>query len=140
MKYLAIFLLMIARSAYADEEFYLGDSTAYVQPSSGPEKTLPPGEIRVPAGTYMEVKHGILIPQVALRISDTEVWLALSPDKETLSGEARQKLLSGAMVTLASGKRIQFFRSWVSPGSPHLLQYSPEGGLEQSIYLIPKKS
>ena len=139
MKYLAIFLLIIARSASADQEFYLGDSTAYAQPSSGQDQSASKGTQQVPAGTYIDAKAGTL-GQVALTVSDTEVRLVLPPDTETFTAAARQKFLSGMLVTLSSGRRIQFFRSFLSPGEPRLLLYSPAGALVKSIDLIPKKT
>ena len=136
MKYLAIFLLIIARSASADQELYLGDSTAYEQPRS---VATPKGAQQVPAGTYIDAKVGTL-GQVAVKISDTEVRLVLPSDKETLRAELRQKFLSGVLVTLSSGRRIQFFRSFLSPGASRLLLYSPDGALMKSIDLIPKQT
>jgi hypothetical protein len=136
MRALAILLSMVALSAAADQEFHRGDVYYYQQPS--PPKKQPAGVITFPAGTYQRLAAGDLGP-LALRITATEAQILLGRETETLSGEKRQGLLTGEMITLASGRRVQFFRPVGK--APHVLVvYSATGGLQEIIHLIEKKT
>ena len=137
MKYVAVLLFLASHSAFADEEYYLGDSVNYVQKSPDPAKKLAEGEFQIAAGTFVPGYVGGL-STIGLKISDTQVSLNLSLDKDTLGAEKRKAFLEGKMITLSSGRKIQFFHSF-GDDMRRLLIYLPEGGLSESIDLIPKR-
>jgi hypothetical protein len=136
MTSLVVLVLLIECSAFAGQEFYRADVLYYVQPNASEKQR--PGLISFPAGTYQRVGAGTL-DEIALRITDTEVQILLPQDKETLTAEKKQSFLSGEMVTLGSGRRVQFFRP-VEKLLHCLLIYSPRGGLQEAVDLIEKKT
>lgn len=121
--------------ALADQEFYRGDSTYYAQPS--PSKKQIPGMTSMSPGTYQRLGVGML-GDVVLRITPTEVQLSLHHDRETLTAAKRQSFLSVEIVTLSSGRGVQFFRP-VEHRLHHLLVYAPGGGLQDLVGLVEKK-
>jgi hypothetical protein len=136
MRALALILLAAALSAAADQEFHRGGIYLYQQPSA--PKKHSEGIITFPAGTYQRLAAGNIGP-LALRITATEAQILLGRETEMLSGEKRQGLLTGEMITLASRRRVQFFRPVGK--APHLLVvYPATGGLQEIIHLIEKKT
>ena len=102
MKLTVTLLSIFACAAFADQEFYRGDTTVYGQP--GAPKKQREGFISFPGGTYIRMGVGVL-DQIALRITPSEVQVFLSQNTETLTGEKKKRFLSGEMVTLSSGRR-----------------------------------
>lgn len=139
MKLIVVLCLLLTGSQWvsADQEFYQVDKTLY-QNATPATPSSSPGLIGLPKGTFVRLRAGDL-GSVALRITATEIQILLNEMTETLVTDKREQFLAGGIVTLLSGRRIQYFRSADGKQPNHLVTYSPNGELGAIVGLLEKK-